>query len=107
MNIQNMPSTGFLRVSQILTFIPIGKSKWWAGVKAGEYPACVKLGNRITAWRVEDIKALIEKLSQTSPSSFTDNSIHLRNIAKMKKIKKKLEVLEDLIHNQDEVTLCQ
>jgi predicted DNA-binding transcriptional regulator AlpA len=40
--------------------LPIGKSTWWAGVKAGRYPAAVKLGPRITAWRVEDILALME-----------------------------------------------
>ena len=33
----------------------------WAGVKAGRYPKPVKLGPRITAWRVEDIRTLIEK----------------------------------------------
>jgi len=40
--------------------LPISKSSWWAGVKAGRYPAPVKLGPRITAWRVEDILALME-----------------------------------------------
>jgi len=38
---------------------PLGKSTWWAGVEAGRYPAPVKLGPRITAWRVEDVRALI------------------------------------------------
>jgi predicted DNA-binding transcriptional regulator AlpA len=31
-------------------------------VKDGRFPKPVKLGPRITAWRVEDIKELIEKL---------------------------------------------
>ena len=36
-------------------------STWWAGVKSGRYPKPVKtLGERITAWRVEDIRAFIE-----------------------------------------------
>ena len=30
------------------------------GVKSGRYPLPVKLGPRITAWRVEDIRALID-----------------------------------------------
>nr|WP_244470515.1 AlpA family phage regulatory protein [Microvirga vignae] len=38
--------------------IPVSKSTWWAG-KDGRYPKPVKLGPRITAWRVEDIRALI------------------------------------------------
>jgi predicted DNA-binding transcriptional regulator AlpA len=40
--------------------MPVSKSTWWAGVKAGRYPQPVKLGLRITAWRVEDILTLLE-----------------------------------------------
>ena len=40
--------------------IPVSKSTWWQGVKTGRYPQPVRaLGTRITAWRVEDIRALI------------------------------------------------
>lgn len=66
---QQLPPTGFLRVSQIVgrpkatppvaPIIPVSESTWWAGVKSGRYPAPVKLGPRTTAWRVEDIRALI------------------------------------------------
>jgi len=55
--------TGFLRLKQILSPqgpIPVSKSTWWAGVKSGRYPQPVKLGRRITAWRAEDIRKLIE-----------------------------------------------
>ena len=55
--------TGYVRLADILAPVgplPIGKSTWWAGVKAGRYPAVVKLGPRITARRVEDILALME-----------------------------------------------
>lgn len=38
--------------------LPIGASTWWAGVKKGRYPAPVKLGPRITAWRLEDVLAV-------------------------------------------------
>lgn len=61
MQLNNLPATGFLRLNQVLAIFPVGKSTWWAGVKAGKYPASVKIGARATAWRVEDIKALIEK----------------------------------------------
>ena len=60
---QRLPETGFLRVAQIVAPkgpIPVSKSTWWAGVKSGRYPQPVKLGPRITAWRVEDIRALIK-----------------------------------------------
>ena len=41
--------------------IPVSKSTWWAGVRSGRFPKPVKLGRRITVWRVEDIRALIER----------------------------------------------
>lgn len=58
-----LPSTGFLRLPAIIAphgFIPVSKSTWWAGVKTGRYPKPVKLSTRVTAWRVEDIRAFIE-----------------------------------------------
>jgi predicted DNA-binding transcriptional regulator AlpA len=62
-----LPETGFLRLPQIIgdakrgitPIIPVKKSCWWAGVKSGRFPKPVKLGARVTAWRVEDIRALI------------------------------------------------
>lgn len=65
-----LPATGFLRLRSIIgnpkanppvpPLIPVGRATWWAGVAAGRYPKPVKLGQRCTAWRVEDIRALIE-----------------------------------------------
>ena len=49
-----------MRLNQILAIYPVGKSTWWAGVKSGKYPASIKLSKRATAWKVEDIRALIE-----------------------------------------------
>ncbi|KAB2309541.1 AlpA family phage regulatory protein [Betaproteobacteria bacterium SCN2] len=69
-----LPETGFLRLPQIVgdhkadppipPIIPVGKSTWWAGVQSGRFPKPVKLGPRITAWRVEDIRALIEQTAK-------------------------------------------
>ena len=61
-HLPNLPETGFLRLKQIVGpkgLIPVSKSTWWQGVRDGRYPAPVKLGRRITAWRVEDIRKLI------------------------------------------------
>ena len=63
-SVNHFPQTGFVRLSSILAPkgpIPIGRSTWWAGVKSGRFPKPVKLGPRTTAWRVEDIRALIER----------------------------------------------
>ena len=66
-----LPETGFLRLPQIIgdrkanppipALIPVSKSTWWQGVKDGRYPKPVKLGERCTAWRVEDIRQLIDQ----------------------------------------------
>jgi prophage regulatory protein len=59
-----LPAQGFVRLPSILAPrgpLPISKSTWWAGVKTGRFPKPVKLGPRITAWRVEDIALLIER----------------------------------------------
>jgi len=58
-----LPKDGLVRLWDILRPtgpIPMSKSTWWAGVEDGRYPKPVKLGPRITAWRVEDIRRLIE-----------------------------------------------
>lgn len=61
MQIHNLPETGFIRLPQVLAIFPVGKSTWWAGVKAGKYPQSVKLSPRITAWHVDSIRKLIEE----------------------------------------------
>jgi prophage regulatory protein len=62
-----LPETGFIRLVNILKIIPVGKTTWWAGVKSGRFPEPIKLGERTTAWRVEDIRALIESKSSPFP----------------------------------------
>ena len=66
----HLPETGYLRLNQIVgnskvdppipPIIPISKASWWAGVKEGRFPTPGKLGPRTTAWRIEDIRRLIE-----------------------------------------------
>ncbi len=58
-----LPDTGFVRLSSILAPagpIPVSKSTWWEGVRTGRYPKPLKLGPRVTVWRAEDIRRLIE-----------------------------------------------
>ena len=65
-NKHSLPQTGFVRLASILGPrgpIPVGRSTWWEGVKTGRFPKPVKLGPRTTAWKVEDIRDLIEKAS--------------------------------------------
>lgn len=68
---KTLENSGFLRLHQIIgnhksnppvpALIPVSKSTWWAGCASGRFPKPVKLGPRITVWRVEDIRELLNK----------------------------------------------
>ncbi len=68
-----LAETGFLRLSQIIgdpksdppipAIIPVCKSTWYEGVKSGRYPKPVRLSRRSSAWRVEDIRRLIDEVT--------------------------------------------
>ena len=49
----------FLRISQVLELIPIGRSTLWAKIKRGEFPKPEKLSAKIAVWRESDIQAYI------------------------------------------------
>ena len=56
----NLPATGFVRMAELLRFIPFSKATVWRKVKAKEFPKPVKLSAQVTAWKVEDVRAWIE-----------------------------------------------
>ena len=66
-----IPTDGFVRLSQIVgdpkanppisALLPVGKSSWWAGIKAGRYPKGIKLGPRTTVWSVQAVLDCIQK----------------------------------------------
>ncbi|MGX8883195.1 helix-turn-helix transcriptional regulator [Methylovorus sp. SPW-M1] len=58
----SLPDTGFLRIRQVLEFIPISQAAWWLGVADGKYPKGIKLAPRTTVWRAEDIRNLINEI---------------------------------------------
>lgn len=65
----SLPETGFLRLSQVVGFVPIGKSTVWARVREGTFPAPIKLSVRTAAWRAEDIRLFIEMLGKPAPKA--------------------------------------
>ena len=68
----NLPETGYLRLTQIIgdkkagtpPIIPVSKSTWWQGVKTGRYPQPIKISERCTAWHIEDIRTLLASLEK-------------------------------------------
>ena len=64
--IANLPAVGYVRLPQILNIFSVSKSAWWEGCRSGVFPKPVKLGPRTSAWRVEDIRALMERINTAS-----------------------------------------
>lgn len=62
-NMSALPESGLLRLKQVLIFIPVSKSTFWNGVRTGRFPKPVKCG-RCTFWRAEDIRQLLEQISE-------------------------------------------
>jgi len=58
-----LPKTGFVRAKQIHPHLAIGLSTWWLWVREGKAPKPIKLGNRTTVWRAEEIHKLADELS--------------------------------------------
>jgi len=52
-----LPATGFVRQSQLIPGpLPFSTATLWRRVKAGTFPQPVKLSERVTAWRAEDVR---------------------------------------------------
>lgn len=59
--------TGFYSLHQIIgdkktnipPIFPVGATTWWNGIKSGIYPKGIKISERRTAWRIEDIETLL------------------------------------------------
>jgi prophage regulatory protein len=60
-----LSETGHIRQSQLIpTIFPFSSATLWRKVKSGTFSQPAKLGPRITACRVEDIRSLIERLGR-------------------------------------------
>jgi prophage regulatory protein len=56
-----VPHAGYLRQAQLLgPILPIGATTLWRWVKQGKFPAPIKLSERVTVWRVEDVRAWMD-----------------------------------------------
>ena len=56
-----LPETGFIRQKNLIpNVIPFSHATLWRKVKSGEFPSPVKLSQRITAWKVEDVRKWLE-----------------------------------------------
>lgn len=52
-----LPETGYVRQSQLIpAIVPFSSATLWRKVSAGTFPAPVKLSERVTAWKADDIR---------------------------------------------------
>ena len=58
---QTIEKHRLIRLSEVLAYLPVSRATWWVGVKSGRFPQPVKLGERITCWRLADIIQLTER----------------------------------------------
>lgn len=67
-----LPDIGYVRLAQIIGcprrgiagVIPVSRATWHRGVASGRYPKGVLLGPRTRAWRVEEIRALVQEMGK-------------------------------------------
>lgn len=55
-----VPWCGFLRQPQVLALVPVSKSTLWRRVQAGTFPPPLKLSERVTVWRAEEVQAWMQ-----------------------------------------------
>jgi predicted DNA-binding transcriptional regulator AlpA len=63
---KTLSPTGLMKLPQVLAVFPVSRSTWYAGIKSGIYPHALKLGQRSSAWSVESIRELIERVATES-----------------------------------------
>lgn len=60
-----LPQEGFVRLDQVLEVIPVSKSTWFRGIQSGRFPKPVKLGERASAWRVDEIRNCMKGVTES------------------------------------------
>jgi predicted DNA-binding transcriptional regulator AlpA len=56
---EEFPHSGYVRLKQILQFIPVHPSTWWYWVKEGRVPKPIKLSRGVTVWKAEEIREML------------------------------------------------
>lgn len=54
-----LPEEGFVRLPVVLGVLGIKSTAFYDGIRRGDYPKPLRLGPRVSVWRVEDIRKLI------------------------------------------------
>lgn len=69
-SVDTLPDSAYIRSAQLVSengrpgLLPFGNSTLWRKVRAKEFPAPVRLSERVTAWRLGDVRAWLVKQQQ-------------------------------------------
>ena len=61
-----LPATGFVRLSDLRPILPFSDSTLWRRVRSKTFPAPLKLSEKITCWRAEDVRQWLDEQGQIS-----------------------------------------
>ena len=59
-----LPAGAYMRQPQVLEVVPYSSATLWRKCKAGQFPKPVKLSERVTAWKVGEIRQFLETQSK-------------------------------------------
>ncbi len=62
-HLDTLPDAAFVRLPEVCRLYAIAPATAWRWVKAGRIPAPLKLSDRVTAWRVGDLRASLAQLA--------------------------------------------
>ena len=69
--LSDLPKSGYLRISQLIPdILPFSHATLWRKVKSGGFPKPIKLSERITAFRTEDVRAWLDNLHKEASETY-------------------------------------
>jgi len=54
----------YLRLKSVLELIPISRSTWYRWIQCGIAPQSISISLRVAAWKVQDIKDLLDEMGK-------------------------------------------
>lgn len=65
-----LPSTGYVRQAFLLkAILPFSAATLWRAVQQNRFPSPVRLSSRVTAWKVEDVRAWMTSVNSAQEAS--------------------------------------
>jgi len=59
--LDSIPAKAFVPKKLLMQLVPFSSATLWRKVASGDFPKPVKLSDRVTGWRVEDVRDWFEK----------------------------------------------